>query len=107
MLSVEDEAPFALTLPGLTVEAVALDSPYAKYDLTLTVQPAGTSFTGILEYSADLFLPETIARIGRQFSILISEITTDPEQSVGAIDLRDAGERTRRPGLMGTQYDIP
>ncbi|MGF7174139.1 non-ribosomal peptide synthetase [Azospirillum doebereinerae] len=107
MLAVEDEAPFALTLPGLTVEPVAWDSPFAKYDLTLTVQPSSGGVAGSLEYNTDLFHPDSAARLGRWFGTLLAAVLADPEQPVAAIDLRDAAERARPPGLAGAVHPRP
>ncbi|MBP7337157.1 non-ribosomal peptide synthetase [Niveispirillum sp.] len=107
MLAVEEEAAFAIDLPGLTVTPVAWAPPFAKYDLTLTVQPAGTGFTGSLEYNTDLFQPDRMVRLGRQFAILLSAILTDADQPADAIDLRDATERAGPPGLAGEIRPLP
>ncbi|SMH62084.1 non-ribosomal peptide synthetase [Azospirillum agricola] len=107
MLAVEDEPPAALALPGVTAEPVPWDSPFAKHDLTLTVQPSSGGFAGSLEYNSELFHPDSVARFGRWLNILLAAVLADPDQPVEAIDLRDAGERARPPGLAGSVHPRP
>ena len=52
-----------LRLGDLELEGVELALAQAKYDLSLSLAPARDgSLQGVLEYDADLFAPETIAR---------------------------------------------
>jgi amino acid adenylation domain-containing protein len=53
----------ALSLPGLTLEALETESGAAKFDLTLSATETAEGLAGFLEYSTELFEPATAARI--------------------------------------------
>lgn len=57
---------------------------HAKYDLTLSMEKQGDELLGAFEYSTDLFDDDTIARLSRNFTFLLSEIVAQPEATLRA-----------------------
>ena len=71
MLSMQPFDPGALELCGHRVECVPLGTPAAKTELGLDIGMAGGVYTVRMEYSADLYMPETIALLGRSLETII------------------------------------
>ncbi|MQP66430.1 amino acid adenylation domain-containing protein [Niveispirillum sp. SYP-B3756] len=107
MLAVEEDTAFPLRLDGVTATPLAWESPYAKYDLTLSIRTTDSGLMASLEYNTDLFHPISAGRLGRQFATLMAELLADPAQAVDAIDVRPAAERAGLPGLAGTARPRP
>jgi amino acid adenylation domain-containing protein len=82
-----------LAATELTIEALPLTSPSAKYDLTLSLTETSQGLTGGLEYNTDLFDPPTITRLIGHFQMLLAGIVADPDQRLGALPLLAAAER--------------
>jgi len=75
-------------LPGLLIQGYPVGGQSAPFELTLsTVERAdgriGVSFT----YAAELFEPETVARLGQHYLRVLHAIAAAPEQRVGEISL--------------------
>ncbi|MDJ0392785.1 amino acid adenylation domain-containing protein [Rhodococcus sp. G-MC3] len=86
-------------LPGLTASSVDFDAAVAKMDLQVTVtepqeQSDGTrSRTVEFVYATDLFDAATVARLGRQFAVVLREVTKNSTAPIGDIELVEAAER--------------
>ncbi|MDV8075435.1 amino acid adenylation domain-containing protein [Rhodococcus sp. IEGM 1370] len=80
-------------IPGLTASPVDFDSAVAKMDLQVTVGEPHLGADGTrgrsveFVYATDLFEPETVARLGRQFADVLDVVTKDSTVPVGDIDL--------------------
>ena len=86
----------SLELPGL--ELGSLDSsPHrvAKFDLTLSLQEAGDSIAGGIEYATALFEQDTIERYLAYFRNLLEAMVADENQSVDRLPILSASERHR------------
>ncbi|MEU6575140.1 amino acid adenylation domain-containing protein [Streptomyces sp. NPDC046805] len=92
---------YRVDLPGLTSRTEALATESTPFDLLLTFDeqygadgtPAG--LTGAVEFSGDLFHPDTAGLIGERFAALLGRLVAEPEQSLSAVDLFVDGERER------------
>ena len=93
MFVYQPEAACALELSGLTVTPLALDTSTSKFDLTLVVRDDADGLSAVMEYSTDLFVPETIARMLEHFQILLEGIMAAPEKNIGELPLLSATER--------------
>jgi non-ribosomal peptide synthetase component F len=62
---------------GLTTETIYIDSTVTRHDLQLTLWEAADGLHGTLNYSSDLFEPESIALIEKQFQALLQRITAE------------------------------
>lgn len=71
---------------GLTTESLNVESASVRHDLQLTLWEGGDGLKGFFNYSTELFEPETIAQIARQFEKLLATITAQPETRLS--DLR-------------------
>ncbi len=61
--------PFVL--PGVTIEALAVDAGAAPFDLGLDLRERGDGLVGILDGSRELFDPPTLERLRRHFDVLL------------------------------------
>jgi amino acid adenylation domain-containing protein len=66
----------------------------AIFDLAFTLVDAPPGFSGVIEYSTDLFDPETIAALDRRFQILLEDAIDAPDRTLGRLALVDGRERT-------------
>ena len=85
----------ALVLPGLTLASLAGASPHstAKFDLTLSLQEAGETIVGGLEYATSLFEPSTIERYLGHFRTLLEAMVAGDSQAVDRLPLLREEER--------------
>ncbi|WP_169811475.1 non-ribosomal peptide synthetase [Nocardia harenae] len=98
MLTVQDNPPGPMPLPGLTVEPLDLDLGDAKADLHLTVleQPGG-GLELRFGYATDLFEEHTVRAMAERFALVCAAIAADADTTLRAVDIRTAAERTPRP----------
>jgi amino acid adenylation domain-containing protein len=87
-----DETPLP-ALPGLTVRSVPFGFPFAKFDLSFHFGRRGDRIICHLEYSADLFEPETAAELFARLDALASAVLADPDRQVGALPFMPDAER--------------
>jgi amino acid adenylation domain-containing protein len=83
----------SLTLDGIAVSHVPLDSQTAKFDLTLSVYESPAGLLASWNYATDLFDRATIARMARHFQGLLETIVDEPEQHIGQLPLLTEAER--------------
>ncbi|WP_405147638.1 non-ribosomal peptide synthase/polyketide synthase [Nocardia salmonicida] len=101
MLSLNEETPSALALPGLTVAGFDLPTGVAKFDLELTLTehrdengtPAGIS--GAFLYATDLFDAATVAGFATRLHRVLTAVLADPARPVGDLDFLDPAEQTQ------------
>src|ERR1700722_19212322 len=83
-----------LELPGLEIRALPFLPPVvSKFDLTLSLQEAGRSISGGLEYATALFEQSTIERYLGHFRTLLEAMVKDDTQTVSRLPLLSQGER--------------
>ncbi|MBT5900534.1 MAG: amino acid adenylation domain-containing protein [Opitutaceae bacterium] len=81
-----------LTLPGVVAEFLPTTIPEAKFDLTLTVRDrADGGLDGWIEYRADLFTADSMARMAGHFTRLVAGAGAEPEAAL--LDLPMLGEK--------------
>ncbi len=104
-------APFALgiagarlSLHGLTAESVALDKGTALFDLAMMTAREGDRLCVALEYSTDLFVPDSIDRLASGFRTLLEEIVADPARRIADLPLVSETERRQ---LLGSWAEAP
>ncbi|MFD6395686.1 non-ribosomal peptide synthase/polyketide synthase [Nocardia sp. NPDC060249] len=100
MLSLNEDTPRELALPGLTVAGFDLPTGVAKFDLELTLTEhrdddgTPTGISGAFLYATDLFDATTIASFGTRLDRILTAVLADPARPVGDLDVLDAAERT-------------
>jgi amino acid adenylation domain-containing protein len=95
-------------LEGLGASRLDRETCTAQVDLTLTLLPDGAALVGGLEYSTDLFRPETIARMADSLPVLLEGIVADPDRQISRLPLLT--EYQRRQVLVEwnqTETDYP
>ena len=81
-----------LSLAGLTLEPLELESGTASCDLMLVIDSADT-LRGTLEYSVDLFDAATAALMVGHFITLLDSIVATPEAPISGLSLQSPAER--------------
>ncbi|NMO13901.1 non-ribosomal peptide synthase/polyketide synthase [Pyxidicoccus fallax] len=93
LLALQNMPMGPLRLPGLTLSLRELDTPAAKFDLSVFFTETPQGLDGTLEYSTELFEPRTMARLVEHLRVLLEGVVARPEQRVGVLPLLTAGER--------------
>ncbi|MFL5356592.1 amino acid adenylation domain-containing protein [Archangium sp.] len=96
----------ALTLPGLTLESVPMETHSAKLDLLVVVGHGEDGLSCTWEYSTDLFDRDTVARMAGHFQTLLEGFAARPDARLSELTLLSEGERRQllewsgpRPGF--------
>jgi amino acid adenylation domain-containing protein len=82
-----------LSLPGLAVEELPVDTGTARFDLTLLLEPRAGEYGTRLEYDAGMLDRATAERILASYRTLLSAALTEPGRPVGALPVLTAAER--------------
>ncbi|AFZ30327.1 amino acid adenylation domain protein [Gloeocapsa sp. PCC 7428] len=97
-----------IKLPGLTLSTLESDSGTANFDLTLNMRETAEGLVGTIEYSIDLFKPQTIQRMADHLQILLCGIIANPEQRLSELPLLTADEQHQLlVGWNQTQVEYP
>jgi aspartate racemase len=95
MFVLQSEEILPLQLPGLTVEHFRVDHVMANFDLTLDIVERGDQLLCLFESNADLFAPETIARMMDHFQNVLEGMARNPQQRISDLPLLTEAERHR------------
>lgn len=71
--------PAVITLPGLTMAPLEVDSGTSKFDLKLSLWESSEGLNGSLEYKTDLFDATTITCMASHFERLLHQVVTQPD----------------------------
>jgi amino acid adenylation domain-containing protein len=82
-----------LRLAGLSVNLLELENTISKFDLTLNMAEGPEGITASVDYSADLFEPDTICRMLRHLRALLEAVALDPQQRLSQIRMLSDAER--------------
>ncbi|QDE97917.1 non-ribosomal peptide synthetase [Myxococcus xanthus] len=93
MLALQNTPTSQLSLPGLTLEPMALDLGTSKFDLSLSFEPTPEGLTGVIEYSTDLFDAWRIQAMVRQLTGFLTRLVATPRARISEVDLLSDGER--------------
>lgn len=104
---VQDNPVEAIEMPGLKVSLLEvrslleehalppLHTGRSMFDLTFHLSEIAEGIGGWIEYDAELFEADTVARLARQFTTLLTACLRDPATRVGDVPLLTAGERAQ------------
>ncbi|TMR14680.1 non-ribosomal peptide synthetase, partial [Nonomuraea zeae] len=99
--------PAHTRLGELDVEPFPFPDTAAKYDLALSLMPAGDRLSGHLTYRSDLYEPATAQRLVDAFLHLLGELAEAPDRPIGSLELLPPGQRaavldaSRGPAPLG------
>jgi amino acid adenylation domain-containing protein len=106
MMTFQDDPLRGFSWPGLRLSRVGHKSHAAQFDLTLSLTDEGGEFGGWIEYRADLFEGERIARMGEHLRRLLEAAVADPSLKLSEMPLLSEEERKRLvTGWNQTQAD--
>jgi amino acid adenylation domain-containing protein len=93
MLTLLNEPPPPLDLEGVEVSAIALEDAVARFDIELELSPRPDGgLGGWFLYSADLFEPATIERLGTHLVRVLEQMVEAPERRLSQLTLLDEQE---------------
>ncbi|WP_328836930.1 non-ribosomal peptide synthetase [Streptomyces europaeiscabiei] len=110
MLSFDTNTEAAFDLPGLDISEFEIpehESP--KFDLNFLLrgsyEPDGrpTGITGIIAYATDLFDHHTVRAWAERLSLLVAELTSDPDQPIGKVEVPEPARRNANPDRSATR----
>ena len=101
-----------MALAGVALTPIESELKAAKFDVLLLIEDggAGQSLRGLLEYSTDLFEPETMQLMAENFRTLLQGIVDAPDTPISRLPLVSAAERARWPSLpsaVSAEADFP
>lgn len=94
-------------MAGVTLSRFPIDNQTAKFDLSLDLTETPDGITGCLEYSTDLFAPETITRLVGHLQTLLTNIAAQPEQRLTTIPILTLAEAQQFAVWNQTQVAYP
>ncbi|PTL75142.1 non-ribosomal peptide synthetase, partial [Vitiosangium sp. GDMCC 1.1324] len=98
----------SMNVAGLDVRLAPITSGASTFELTFLMSDRPEGFTGRIEYSTDLFEPETIARLAEHLRVLVSAAITTPEARLAELPLLTEAERhTLLVEWNDTRVDYP
>ena len=111
VLALEVPRPSSVSLPGLGIELLPVDSGIAKFDLEFAVTEHDHHATVALTYARDLFDDATAEVLLDRYLRVLDGATTDPFAAVGDLDLLSAAEhamllRTPEPAPYRTLPEL-
>jgi amino acid adenylation domain-containing protein len=107
VLAVQNMPTGELSLPGLRIAPVAMESVNAKFDLNLEVREADGGLTGTAEYAADLFDESTVRRLLERWELLLEGAVADPELRILELPLLTGADRSQLLDAAGTATAWP
>ncbi|WP_149404649.1 non-ribosomal peptide synthetase, partial [Dictyobacter arantiisoli] len=78
---------------GIHMHPLEVQQTQSKFDLTLFVEETERGFSGTVEYSTELFEPETIQRLLGHWQVLLAAIVENPTQGIEDMPLLTQNER--------------
>ncbi|HEX5750368.1 MAG TPA: condensation domain-containing protein, partial [Archangium sp.] len=82
MFSLQNAPLPELALPELRLRPLESSSQTAKFELLLDLTETREGFTGMLEYSTDLFAADTVSRMAGHFLRLLEDAVAHPERRI-------------------------
>jgi amino acid adenylation domain-containing protein len=94
-----------VTLSGLAVRPLEVESTLAKFDLVWDLFEADAEIVGRIQYRTDLYDGSTVARMAAEFHTLLHGVLADPQRRVRDLPLLDAAERRAVSALACGRID--
>ncbi|HEY0511016.1 MAG TPA: amino acid adenylation domain-containing protein [Thermoanaerobaculia bacterium] len=104
LLALMDAPATTPTLPGVVVAPLPMANRTAKFDLTLSLVPAGAGLEGWLEYSTELFDAVTVRRLLAHLERLLAGLA-DPEAGETRLSTLPLLAPAERRQLLGEWND--
>ncbi len=92
MFTFQDWLEEVQELPGVRMEMMPAFNPNVKFDLSIGMWAEAGELRGRIEYNADIFNPETLARMTTQWTHLVTQLLAAPQQPIATHSLSTATE---------------
>lgn len=86
------------------VESLEIERGISKFDLSVSIEPENGAWVGKIEYSTDLFEPETIARMASHYLNLLREAVKQPAEKMSRLDMLAVDEKHQLLEEWGTNF---
>ncbi|MFJ4734814.1 amino acid adenylation domain-containing protein [Streptomyces sp. NPDC088770] len=113
-LNLQNTADVEIGLPGLEIGAQGVGIGAAKFDLAFSLRErydergAPLGMTGLVEYSDDLFDPETVSRMAGRLLRLLDAACADPDLPISRLEVLSPAERRQvLHDFNATARDVP
>ena len=93
MFVLQHLSPEEAQLTELELKVIEEQGQVAKFDLTLSVTETAQGLIGSIEYSTDLFQPETIRRMAGHYESLLQGIVSNAERRLSELPLLTEDEQ--------------
>jgi amino acid adenylation domain-containing protein/FkbM family methyltransferase/non-ribosomal peptide synthase protein (TIGR01720 family) len=90
MFALQNLPVSSLDLPGVRWTPLAVETPTAKFDLSLVVDEVDDGYRATFEYASDLFDGSTIERLSTQFTMLLDTVLSSPTVVLPTVPLTTA-----------------
>jgi amino acid adenylation domain-containing protein/non-ribosomal peptide synthase protein (TIGR01720 family) len=97
----------SLKLPGLSLEPLAVETGWAKFDLELELTDTGETIFGVMGYRTDLFEAETIKRMVGHLKTLLQAAVANPQERLSRLTILTEKEQELLVGWSDTKVDYP
>ncbi len=94
-------------LGELDAEAIAGESSFTKFDLTLSLEDGAPDMPGLVEFNRHLFSDDFAARLAGHLITLLRDIVDDPAQPVRRLRMMTPAETARLLGWSGRDRARP
>ncbi|WP_223752271.1 condensation domain-containing protein, partial [Myxococcus sp. XM-1-1-1] len=102
-LTLQNAPEGALTLPGLSLDALPPSIETSKYDFSLLLDEGSEGFSGIINYNTDLFEAASMERLARHYAVLLDGLLTSPDRQLGLVSMLTPAEKQLLPAWNGAQ----
>ncbi|MBB5958032.1 amino acid adenylation domain-containing protein/thioester reductase-like protein [Saccharothrix tamanrassetensis] len=86
---------------GMPAEVLPVDRGTSRFDLTLHVRETDGDWPANLDYSTDLFEPDTVARLADQVLAVLEAVVRHPDARLSALDTTTEADRIAAAALNG------
>src|SRR5690606_13213348 len=76
-----------ITMEGLTLQQLPIETKSSKLDLTLELWESPTGLQGRFEFDSELFNTETLVQMRTNFITLLENISAHPEKHINELEM--------------------
>ena len=93
MFHLQNAVTEGLSLSGLSMSLLEVETQTAKFDLSLAMAESKQGLAGRLTYNTDLFEAATVERMAAHFTRLLEAAVSNPEEQLSRLSLLSDAER--------------
>ncbi|WP_447008173.1 non-ribosomal peptide synthetase [Saccharothrix isguenensis] len=90
---------------GMDARGLPVDRATSRFDLTLHVRETAGDWPANLDYSTDLFDPDTVARLADHLLAVLAALVADPAARLSQVDTTTASDREAAARLNGERVE--